>query len=210
MNPLDIPRLDQPPAQAQPRAVQFWDARTAAEPRRFLGRRGFLAVLSAGAMTLGVTMLGWIPLARPARAEPGTEFLDCGIYADGPGGPICVGAPYSPTNCGSDKWFRTGCYRSPQGEVCYEATTNCRAGGREGERRNAWRWEADGVTYRCADGRAHHEGAPNPETLICSATLSSPQPTPSPEPPSSEPPPPEPTSSSEPKPLLPLLPLLGS
>ncbi|MGH3937173.1 MAG: hypothetical protein ACRDTG_00840 [Pseudonocardiaceae bacterium] len=176
----------------------------------FLGRRSFLAVLSAGAMTLGVTMLGWLPLARPARAQAGTEFLDCGVYGDGAGGPICTGAPYAATYCGSDKWFRNGCYRTPEGEVCYEPATLCRAGGREGERRNAWRWVADGVTYRCADGRVRHEGAPNPETAICSATLSdsappssSPAPEPSPEPSSTEP-----TPTSTPRPLLPQLPLL--
>lgn len=191
----------------------------------FLGRRGFLAVLSASAMALGVTMLGWIPLARPARAEAGTEFLDCGTYDDGPGGAICTGAPYSPTYCGSDKWFKTGCYRGPDGEVCYEPKALCRAEGREGERRNAWRWEADGVTYRCADGRVYYEGAPNPETVICSATLSAaslssspspePSPTPSPEP-SPEPSPtrspdPSPTPLPEPSPkrLLPQLPVLG-
>lgn len=181
----------------------------------FLGRRGFLAVLSAGAMTLGVTMLGWIPLARPARAQTGTEFLDCGAYSDGAGGPICTGAPYSPKYCGSDKWFKNGCYRTPEGEVCYEPATLCRAAGREGERRNAWRWEADGVTYRCADGRVRYEGAPNPETVICNATLSDPSPpssSPSPEPappePSPEPSPRQPSPTSTPRPLLPQLPIL--
>ncbi|MGH3917044.1 MAG: hypothetical protein ACRDTC_27075 [Pseudonocardiaceae bacterium] len=208
MDPLNVPRLDQPPANALPRAVRFHDARTPPAAQGFLGRRGFLAVLSASAMTLGVTMLGWIPLARPARAEAGTEFPDCGVYADGAGGPICVGAPYSASYCGSDKWFKTGCYSSPDGDVCYEPAAFCRAAGRDGERRNAWRWEADGVTYRCADGRERHAGAPNPETVICSATLSSP-------PSSSQTPPPEPTPfeptpDPEPSRLIPRLPILGS
>jgi len=217
MNPTDIPRLDQPATGAPPRVLQFRDT---ADHRRFagpryrifpghrspgrrgsaggiLGRRGFLAVLSAGAMTLEMTVLGWIPLARPARAEPGTEYPDCGAYSDGPGGPVCVGAPYSPQYCGPDNWFRTGCYlRQDGGEVCYQPAAICHAAGADNEGRHAWRWEVDGTVYRCADGKAFYEGAPNPELLICNATLSSPEPTP---PPSTSPtttPPPSPTPTA--------------
>lgn len=163
-------------------------------PGRFLGRRGFLAVLGAGAMTLAMSMLEWLPLARTAGADPGSEYPDCGVYGDGPGGPICVGAPYSPQNCGPDNWFRTGCYNRPEGgEVCYQAAVICRAAGRENEARNAWRWVLDGVTYRCADGKAYYEGAPNPEIMICSATLSSPEPEPTPAPAPTPAPEPEPS-----------------
>jgi hypothetical protein len=230
MDPTEIPRLDQPPTDAPPRALQFRDT---AGPRGFagrrgspgrhrspgqrgflnsplLGRRGFLAVLGAGAMTLALTALEWLPLARYARAEPGTEYPDCGAYGDGPGGPICVGAPYSPRYCGSDDWFRTGCYeRQEGGEVCYEPAAICRAAGRENEARNAWRWEADGISYRCADGKAYYDGAPNPEILICNATLSSPEPSPEPEPEPTTTPPPTSTSRRPwPSSLLPELPLL--
>jgi hypothetical protein len=188
----EIPRLDQPAPGALPRAVQF---RTVGAARQ--RRRGFLAVLGGGAMALGMAVLGWIPPARSARAETGTEYLDCGVYSDGPGGPICVGAPYSARYCGSDKWFRTGCYRTSDGEICYQPARFCRAPGGDGEARNAWRWQVDGVVYRCADGRVHYEGAPNPETVICQATLSSPPP---PEPPSPEPPPPSPSPTPPPSP----------
>lgn len=157
-----------------------------------LGRRGFLAVLSTGAMTLGLTVLGWIPLARPARAEVGSEYPDCGIYSDGPGGPICLGAPYSPDYCGSDGWFRTGCYSTPGGQVCYQPRTVCRAGGRDQEARNAWRWVADGIEYRCADGRIYYEGSPNPDSVICQARLTPLPPPPHPAPPTT--PSPEPTA----------------
>jgi hypothetical protein len=139
---------------------------------RPLSRRGFLAVLSTAAMTLGLTVLGWVPLARPSRAEQGSEYPDCGRYYDGPGGPICYGAPYSPSYCGSDRWFKNGCFGSwKQGLDCYQPRTLCRAGG---EARNAWHWKADGVVYRCADGEIHYSGAPNLEQVICSAALPEP------------------------------------
>jgi hypothetical protein len=145
--------------------VRFRDVGTAG-----LERRGFLAVLATGAMTLGMTLLGWIPLARPARAEEGTEYPDCGGYSDGPGGPLCVGAYYSPSYCGDDNWFKNGCFTKSDGTLdCYEPVAACHAGGDEG--RDAWRWEANGFAYRCADGKVYHHGAPNPEFVICNATL---------------------------------------
>jgi hypothetical protein len=163
MIPPDIPRLDQPRPDAQPRAVQFRGPVTA------LQRRGFLAVIGTAAMTLSMTMLGWIPLARPARAEQGSEYLGCGRYSDGPDGPICHGAPYSPSYCGSDKWFKNGCFgKWRDGLDCYQPRTICQAGE---DMREAWRWEADGVVYRCADGEINYDGAPNLEQVICNATL---------------------------------------
>lgn len=165
MNPSDVPQLDDGGADAAPRAVQFRD-----DPEPGLRRRGFLAVLATGAMTLGMTLLGWIPLARPARAEEGTEYPNCGGYSDGPGGPLCTGAPYSADYCGKDHWFLQGCTSGwGNDHVCYEPFASCYAGGPEA--RDAWRWVADGVTYRCADGKIYHAGAPNPEFVICSATL---------------------------------------
>jgi len=156
--PPDIPRLDQPGVDPQPRVVRFADASQ-------LHRRGFLAVASTAAMTLGLTMLGWIPLARPARAEQGSEYPDCGRYHYGPHGPTCIGAPYSESYCESDKWFRNGCY----GQDCYQPRAICRAGA---ESRNAWLWKSDGWTFRCADGDVQYSGAPNLEKLVCSARLS--------------------------------------
>jgi hypothetical protein len=142
-----------------------------------LRRRGFLAVLGTAAMTLGMTMLGWIPLARPARAKQGAEYPNCGRYSDGPGGPICYGAPYSPSYCGPDRWFKNGCFgKWKDGLDCYQPRTICRAGE---ESREAWHWEADGVIYRCADGEVHYDGAPNLEPVICNARLPQPEPTPS-------------------------------
>ncbi|HEX8758474.1 MAG TPA: hypothetical protein VF734_00555 [Pseudonocardiaceae bacterium] len=176
MTAHDIPRIDQPPCGAQPRAVQFRDAAPA------LHRRRFLAVVGTAAMALSVTMLGWIPLARPARAQQGSEYLDCGRYNNGPGGPICHGAPYSPSYCGSDRWFKNGCFGNwDDGLDCYQPRTICRAGE---EQREAWRWEADGVAYRCADGEINYSGAPNLEQVICNAPLPQPEmaPSPSPEP----------------------------
>ena len=158
MIPPDIPRLDQPGADPRPRVVRFTDASQ-------LHRRGFLAVASTAAMTLGLTMLGWIPLARPARAEQGSEYPDCGRYHYGPHGPTCIGAPYSESYCESDKWFRNGCY----GQDCYQPRAICRAGA---ESRNAWLWKSDGWTFRCADGDVQYSGAPNLEKLVCSARLS--------------------------------------
>lgn len=215
-NPPEIPRLDQAPPDAQPRTVRF-RVTTAPASRRFLGlggflgRRGFLGVLGAGAMTLGLTVLGWIPLARPASAEAGTEWPDCGRYdygpSHGPDRPMCVGAPYSPNYCGADRWFMTGCYSTSQGQVCYEAAAICRAGPDTTEGRNAWRWVRDNIVYRCADGHALYEGAPNPEVLICLAKLSSePSIPPSSSPPTSPPPTSPPTSPPPSSPFLPSAP----
>jgi hypothetical protein len=163
MKLVEIPRLDQPGADAGPRVVQFPNAGPG------LPRRGFLAVLSSAAMTLGLTVLGWIPLARPARAEPGSEYPDCGRYSDGPGGPICYGAPYSPSYCGPDQWFKSGCDgKWHDGLDCYQPRMICRAGE---EPRDGWRWSSDGVVYRCADGEIHYNGAPNLEQVICNAPL---------------------------------------
>lgn len=161
---LDIPRLDQPGADPEPRVVQLVDA---GAPLR---RRGFLAVAGTAAMTLGLTMLGWIPLARPARAEPGEQYPDCGRYHYGPNGPTCIGAPYSESYCGKDKWFKNGCYGDwNKGLDCYQPRAICRAGP---DPREAWLWKSDNVTYRCADGEVHYSGAPNFEKLVCSASLS--------------------------------------
>jgi hypothetical protein len=163
MIPPDIPRLDQPGADPQPRVVRFADASQ-------LHRRGFLAVASTAAMTLGLTLLGWIPLARPAGAEQGSEYPDCGRYHYGPHGPTCIGAPYSESYCESDKWFRNGCYGDPdKGLDCYQPRAICRAGA---DSRNAWLWKSDGWTFRCADGDVQYSGAPNLEKLVCSARLS--------------------------------------
>ncbi|MGH3814979.1 MAG: hypothetical protein ACRDUV_21465 [Pseudonocardiaceae bacterium] len=169
MIPTDVPRLDQPGPDPQPRTVQFRDTATSPGRSGFLRRRGFLAVTGTAAMALGMTMLGWIPLARPARAEQGSEYPDCGRYDNGPGGPICHGAPYSPSYCGSDKWFKNGCFGEwEDGLDCYQPTTICQAGE---DMLHAWRWEADGVVYRCADGQINYAGAPNLEQVICNASL---------------------------------------
>ncbi|MGQ0716013.1 MAG: hypothetical protein ACT4NP_01640 [Pseudonocardiales bacterium] len=165
MIPADVPRLDQPGPDPQPRTVQFRD------PGSALRRRGFLAVAGSTAMALGMTMLSWIPLARPARAEQGTEYPDCGRYNNGPGGPICHGAPYAPSYCGPDKWFKNGCFGNwEDGLDCYQPITICQAGE---DMRDAWRWEADGIVYRCADGQINYAGAPNLEQVICNALLTS-------------------------------------
>lgn len=185
-----VPRVDREPAGPfEPREVAF------EFPRR-VQRRGFLAVMATAAMTLGVTALSWVPLARPARAEPGTEYLGCGQYSDGPGGPLCTGYPYSTDYCGDDDWFRNGCFETSDGHTdCYQPLEICEAD--EGRGRNAWRWQTDDAEWRCADGEVEHEGAPNPERVICSAQLSS---TTSPD---------ESPDQPEPSPLLPPIPTVS-
>jgi len=212
MTPADIPRSDQPAPGAEPRAVQFRTNLPAGRRRGsrgrgflgrgflgrgFLGRRGFLGVLGAGAMTLGMTMLGWIPLVRRAQAQEGTEFPDCGRYSNGPGGPVCLGARYSPTYCGDDDWFITGCYERRGFGVCFTPIEICRADA-DSPARNAWRWVDGNIVYRCADGHAYWEGAPNPELVICSADLTPDPPTTSTPAPSDPPSLPSPTPSPPP------------
>lgn len=170
MTPADIPRIDQPAPDAQPRTVKFEDTVKFRDTATAVHRRGFLTVVGTAAMTLGLTVLGWIPLARPARAEQGSQYPNCGRYHYGPHGPICTGAPYSPSYCGSDKWFKNGCFGNRQdGLACYQPRTICLSGE---EARDAWLWKADEVLYRCADGEIHYDGAPNLEQVICNATLS--------------------------------------
>lgn len=160
---VDIPQLDAPGPDPRPRVVRFRDTGPGMQ------RRGFLAIVGTAAMTLGLTVLGWIPLARPARAELGREYPNCGRYTDGPGGPICYGAPYSPSYCGPDQWFKNGCYGNwDKGLDCYSPAAICRPGEGDFE---AWLWKADSVTYRCADGTIQYNGAPNLEDVICNANL---------------------------------------
>jgi hypothetical protein len=180
MTPADIPRIDQPGSDLRPRTVQFDDTVQFHDTALAVRRRGFLAVIGTAAMTLGLTVLGWIPLARPARAEQGSEYPTCGLYHYGPHGPTCTGAPYSPSYCDSDKWFKNGCFGNwRDGLDCYQPRTICRAGE---EPRDAWLWKADDVVYRCADGEVHYSGAPNLEQVICSATLPQRATSPSPSP----------------------------
>lgn len=134
-----IPDFETRTAEDVPRAL---DA-AAATPVR---RRPLLKGALTGSMTLAVTVIGWIPLAKPARATVGTEYTanncsDAGYSYDGK---LCTGAPYSSGYCGSDKWFKNGCFRAPDNYVdCYAPTKICGSPAR-----NAWRWSG----YRCADG----------------------------------------------------------
>lgn len=165
-------RIDGVPSADRPPDGPFAAREVTFEAPRRVRRRGFFAVMAAGAMTLGVTALSWVPLARPARAEPGSEYMGCGRYGDGPGGAVCHGYPYSEEHCGEDGWFLDGCYTNSDGSVdCYRPLEICRAGDEGG--RNAWRWKTEDEEWRCADGEVQYEGAPNPETVICSAELSS-------------------------------------
>jgi hypothetical protein len=62
----ELPLVDLAPERGgQPSRVTF---RTPPLPRR-----GFLRVVAAGGMTLGITVLGWIPVGRRAAATVGTE-----------------------------------------------------------------------------------------------------------------------------------------
>lgn len=156
-----VPSVHEPPPGGdQPRGTRF----RIPSPR--LRRRGFIGVLGGGAMTLSLTMLGWIPFARSARAEEGTEYLTCGVFD---GDPICIGGHTSPIYCGEDNWFRNGCVTNDDGFTdCYEPLSIC---GADGPDRNAWRWDYEGITFRCADGDVEFEGAPSDELVICSARL---------------------------------------
>ena len=131
-----IPDFDTRTVEDVPRVV----APLAATPVR---RRPLLKGALTGSMTLAVTMIGWIPLAKPARAAVGTEYTTgCGGYSYD--GKLCTGASYSSGYCGSDKWFKNGCFRAPDNYVdCYAPTKACGSPAR-----NAWRWSG----YRCADG----------------------------------------------------------
>jgi hypothetical protein len=107
-------------------------------------RRGFLRAVGLGAMALGVAVLGTIPPARRAEAAVGTEYYSCSAAGYSYDNKICTPKVYSPYYCGSDKWFKNGCFKAPDNYTdCYSPTKACGGGPR-----NAWRWGS----YRCADG----------------------------------------------------------
>lgn len=124
------------------------------EPRRLtfrappMKRRGFLRTIGLGGMALGITAVSWIPIGRSAYATVGTEYTDCGGYSYD--NIVCTGAPYSSAYCGTDKWFKNGCWRDPAGGYnCYSPTAAC---GNNRTKRNAWRWRHGSYVFRCADG----------------------------------------------------------
>ena len=132
-------------------------------PSDHVGRRGFLRVVAAGGMALGLTVLGWLPPARRAFGTVGTEHLDCASFDYD--GILCSPNVYSPANCGEDGWFRDGCIAGPDGgHECYRPVSEC-------DGRSAWRWWEDGVEYRCADGEVKFQGAPRWDFRICNAEL---------------------------------------
>lgn len=152
----DVPDLDvEPPGDYPLRRV------LSAAPGA-IGRRVFLRVIAAGGMTLGVTVLGWLPPARWAMATVGTEHRTCGVFRYD--NMICAPEIYSPDNCGSDGWFRDGCAFSDHDYECYRPVTAC-------DDRNAWRWVDGEVEYRCADGEVKILGAPGWDFRICNAEL---------------------------------------
>lgn len=170
-----IPSFDEAPASSwTPRAV------TAPAPARGPGamrRRAFLRTLGAGGMTLGLTVLGWLPSARQrqASATVGTEYLHCAGY-ENDGGYVtntilCYGFPYSSMYCGADGWFKNGWFRDPGDNSLdlYVPRTICGDGY---PARNGWRWtHTNGVTYRCTDGYIYWNGTGTPYAVICSKAL---------------------------------------
>ncbi len=159
VQPLDeVPLLDvEPPGHYELRRV------VCASVSDQVGRRGILRVIAAGGMALGLTVLGWLPLARRAFAAVGTEHLDCASFSYD--GLICTPAVYSPDNCGADGWFRAGCEADANGEyTCFRPVTSC-------DGRNAWRWRDAGTEYRCADGEVKLPGSPRWDYRICNAVL---------------------------------------
>lgn len=148
-----VPEFDvEPEGGHEPRRVAF-------EAVTKMGRRGFMGVLAAGGMALGLTALSWIPVGRRARASAGSEYYDCNIYSYED--QLCVGAPYGPHYCGDDKWFKNGCFQDSDGNVdCYRPIQACND-------RNAWRWDG----WRCADGEVQWSGTDSWLFYICSAAL---------------------------------------
>lgn len=131
-----------------------------------VGRRGFLRVVAAGGMALGLTVLGWLPPARRAFAVVGSEHLNCASFSYD--GLICTPAVYSPDNCGADGWFRVGCDVDANGGYgCFRPVDAC-------DGRSAWRWRDGATEYRCADGEVKFSGSPRWDFRICNAALTPP------------------------------------
>lgn len=131
-----------------------------------LERRSFLKVVGIGGVTLGMTVLGWLPTGRRAAATVGTEYTNCSkfLYSDSQ---FCDPAVYSASYCGTDKWFKNGCFHVSDGFYdCYRPIVACNS-------RNAWRWDhtPSGRIYRCADGEVKFSGTSTYAFRICSAVL---------------------------------------
>jgi hypothetical protein len=140
--------------------------RTLATQRRTLLKA---AGVLGGALALNV--LSWLPPARVrgAAARVGTEYLGCAGYDQWPGyndnTAICVGAPYSPYNCGTDGWFLQ------YSGTCFVSGAVVDCGIENGlTAKNAWRWNYSGHTYRCSDGMQYWCGGS--AFVICDYQLS--------------------------------------
>ena len=136
------------------------------DARSTVSRRGVIHTGLALGGAVALSVLAGLPPMRPriARAEEGTEHFHCAGYDDWDGyyddSDPCVGAPYSSSNCGSDKWYKRAsgtCFNQYPVVVCGEGYTA----------RNAWRWTHSGTPYRCADGMIVYCGGS--EFNICSA-----------------------------------------
>jgi hypothetical protein len=111
------------------------------------------------AVKLGATVLGWLPVvhARQEVAAVGSYWGNCASagYPEYEG--LCTGAPYDPSYCGGDGWFKNG----DSGGYRWTPVTAC------GDR-NAWIWDAGRVGWRCCDGM-RYGGSGSGTFLICNA-----------------------------------------
>lgn len=153
----DIPSIDERPAgRVEPSAV-------GEALRSRSSRRTVLRFVGGAGMTIGLTVMGWLPPLRKAHADWYSrypEYLDCAGYFS----PSTVCTPptwyISPNVCNLVNFHRDD---SASG-TCYSYThsvhkTTC--GGR-----NAWRWD----DTRCSDGHIFYQdcgGAYRDTNSIC-------------------------------------------
>ncbi len=130
-----------------------------------VSRRGMIkGSLGALAGAAALSVVDVFATDKKVAAVAGDQYPNCAGYDNWSGynnnSQACVGAPYSLWYCGSDGWFKSGW----GGGYYWQAVKACGAGSRT--KRNAWLWNHDGSTYRCADGTRTTYGS-SPQFLIC-------------------------------------------
>lgn len=145
LTPERVPWVDVAPTDgAEPSAV------AAALREGDLPRRLFLRFVAAGAMGVGLAVVGWLPPARPRGAWAHCCLSEWTNGCHGYYSPSTICVPSSAKfsgNCTASNWHRN----DGGSGTCYAFRfthnhTSC-------DGRNAWRWG----TKRCSDGWYHYE-----------------------------------------------------
>lgn len=145
LTPQTVPAADGPPDAATTDAATTRPSQIRRTlMRRSMGRRALLRLGLGGGIAVGMSVIGWLPPARPRSAAAAREHLNCSIYTYD--GVLCIGGAVSTAYC-SAGWHRGDYVRF---DSCNWRNYNplvTRCSGLA-----AWRWPHGTQLWRCADG----------------------------------------------------------